>query len=340
MKTETMLPAMRLIGWCKNISQRCAAKFPDIFRASLLRALVKNCFVRAYTQTYGWRLTEAGYRWLALHGYPMQPDQHMQRAKRRFDHAAVVTTMYAAGIDPFVASVQTYCEQGGYLPTFPLRSQTGQHTLGSNLVMGFLRVGDTLLATHYPRPESRVILQRDYECTQSMMLRTGCTDMGYLFCGNSYADIYRALVGTGEKGKQNTYTGLFRESRAAYLLPCDPNGAMQLQLMCLPDLRTSIASILGKHTEEMTERGLPDCDAIDTHSGLPLRIMVDMELRRVPYAARQASAAGYQGLLLVGLESQRAFLEQFFPPPFFVVVVIPDNILVLPKGDDSHAPSI
>ena len=49
MKTETMLPAMRLIGWCKNIDRQCAAKFPDIFRPSLMRALVKGGFLRPYT---------------------------------------------------------------------------------------------------------------------------------------------------------------------------------------------------------------------------------------------------------------------------------------------------
>lgn len=186
MIAQDMLPAMRLIGWCKNIDQNCTGRFPEFFRLSLMRSLVRNGFVRPYSADYGWRLTADGYRWLEMHGFPMQPDQHTQRSKRRFENAAVAVTMFAAGISPFMSSIEEFSQQDGYLPAFALRAGANQNVLGSNLVTGFIRLGDTLLAVHYPHAERRVLLQREYDCVQGIALRCRCTDTGYLFCGESY----------------------------------------------------------------------------------------------------------------------------------------------------------
>ena len=343
MKTETMLPAMRLIGWCKNIDRRCAEQFPDIFRPSLMRALVKGGFLRPYTEAYGWRLTADGYRWLAVHGYPIQPDQHTQRAKRRFDNAAVAVTMYAAGISPFQDGVPAFCEQGGYLPAFILRARDGQHALNSNQVVGFLRLADVLLAVHYPYPDRRIIPQREYDCTERMMLRTGCVDMGYLFCGESYASVYRSLVGgedDNSRKQRRDYASLFRQCRYAYLLPCDRLGAVQLQVMHIPDFRKQLAPELGDRADEMASLGMPDCDFWDLHYRLPGCIVLDMELCRISRAACQAMEAGYPGLVLSAAEAQRPFLEQLFPPPFYKISLIPEEYIAALKEGDAHAPPV
>lgn len=340
MKTETMLPAMLLIGWCKNINQQCAAQFPDIFRPALMRALVKYGFLRPYTETYGWRLTADGYRWLAAQGYPVQQDQHTQRAKRRFDNAAVVVTMYAAGISPFLDDIPAFCTQGGYLPAFILRAKGGSHLLGSNQVVGFLQLADVMLSVHYPYPDRRIIPQREYDCTERMMLRTGCTDMGYLFCGESYAAIYRSLVGVADensKKRSRDYSSLLRHCRYAYLLPCDERGVLQLQIMHIPDFRKQLAPELGDWTDEIATLGMPDCDFWDAHYRLPSCIVLDMELCRVSRAACQAMDAGYAGLVLSALEGQRTFLEQLYPPPFYKISVIPDECVITLKEGGVHA---
>lgn len=342
MKTETMLPAMRLIGWCKNIDQRCASRFPDIFRQSLMRSLVKAGLLRLYTETYGWRLTADGYRWLASHGHPMQPDQHTQRVKRRFDNAAVAVTMYAAGISPFQDGVPAFCTQGGYLPAFILRAQESRHMLGSNQVVGFVRMGDVLLAAYYPHPDRKVVLQREHNCAESMMLRSGCVDMGYLFCGDSYASIYRSLMGEEENGarRKRGYASLFRQCRFAHLLPCDGTGAAQLRLMRVPGFRAKLAPMLGQRAGGMAMQGMPDCDFMDPHYHLPARIMLDMELCRVPYAAWQAREAGYGGMVLAAFDGQKRFLEQLFPPPFYHFAVIPAEAVDLLEEGDAHAPPV
>ena len=189
-----MLPVMRLIGWCKNIDRDCERQFRSIFRPSVLDALVQKKYLRPYSEVYGWRLTPAGYTWLEEQGFPMQADQHTQRVNRRFENAKVILSMYAAGIDPFTHAVSELRKKDGYLPAAVLRAKAGQHPLGSNLVSGFLRRGDTMLAVHYPQTAQRVIVQREIDCAQSVMLGSGGTKQAYLLCGRSYTDIYRALL--------------------------------------------------------------------------------------------------------------------------------------------------
>ena len=251
--------------------------------------------------------------------------------------------MYAAGISPFQDSVPAFCEQGGYLPAFILRAQDGSHLLGSNQVVGFVRMGDVLLAAHYPHPDRKVVLQREHDCAESMTLRSGCMDMGYLFCGESYGSIYRSLVGAYEENgtrRKQGYAGLFRQSRFAYLIPCDGLGAVQLHLMRIPGFKARLAPMLGGNAGNMAGQDMPDCDFIDPHYHLPARIMLDMELCRVPYAAWQAQKAGYNGLVLAAFETQKRFLEQLYPPPFYEFAVIPDDIITMLKEGDAHAPPV
>ena len=159
-----------------------------------MTALVQQKYLRPYSAAYGWRLTPAGYAWLSEQGFPMQADRHTQRVNRRFENAAVILTMYAAGIDPFADSLAALREKGGYLSASVLRGREGQNPLGINLVSGFLRLGSTMFSVHYPQTAQRVIIQREIDCAQSAMLGSGCSEQAYLLCGSSYTDIYRALL--------------------------------------------------------------------------------------------------------------------------------------------------
>lgn len=336
MIVQDMMPAMRLIGWCKNIDQNCTGRYPEIFRLSLMRSLVRNGFVRPYSATYGWRLTADGYRWLEMHDCLMQPDQHTQRSKRRFENAAVAVTMFAAGISPFMGSIDAFCEQDGYLPAFALRAGAGQNLLGSNLVTGFIRQDEILYAAHYPHAERRVLLQREYDCVQTIALRRGCAQTGYLFCGESYASAYRALLhgqvhGAGKKS--GTYAQLLAETTHACLLSCDRQGAIQMRLMRIPNYRWSLSMMLGEQCGKMVEMGMPACDFIDPRSQQPALIALDMDLCRIKNAAMQAREAGYVNLILVALDFQKPFLDEVFPPPYFRIVLIPkEPIQALERG--------
>ena len=299
-----------------------------------MTALVQQKYLRPYSAAYGWRLTPAGYAWLSEQGFPMQADRHTQRVNRRFENAAVILTMYAAGIDPFADEVPSLREHDGYLPASALRAKEGQHPLGSNLVSGFLWLGDTLFAVHYPKSAQRVVIQREIDCAQSVMLGGGCTEQAYFLCGSSYADIYRELLDDQplQSGKKVSYAQFYQQVSPAYLLPCNKDGVLQLRLMQVANYRPRLAKMLGA---PITGTHLSDCDFFSADFQFPARIVADMELRQVFRAAQQARAAGYHGLLLAAFESQKRFLTQIFPPPFFHVAVIDEQALcILEMGAD------
>ena len=90
----------RLIGWCRNVGDACVRRYAGtVFRASTMEDLQKEKLLKACDPVYGWRLTRKGYRFLQDSGIPLQPDLHTQRVGRRFEHAEIVVTMYAAGIN-------------------------------------------------------------------------------------------------------------------------------------------------------------------------------------------------------------------------------------------------
>ena len=325
---------MRLIGWCKNIDCETAYRFRRIFRPSVMQALVTKKYLRPYSESYGWRLTPAGYEWLTLQGFSMQADQHTQRVNRRFENAEVILTMYASSIDPFADEVPALREHDGYLPASALRAKEGQHPLGSNLVAGFLRLDNTLFAVHYPKSAQRVVIQREIDCAQSFMLGCGCTEQAYFLCGSSYADIYRALLDDQplQNSKRVRYAQFYQQISPAYPLPCNKDGVVQLRLLKLPQYRMRLARMLG---EPITTSQLAECDFFSTAFQIPARVVADMELRQVFRAAQQARDAGYHGLLLAAFESQKRFLSQIFPPPFFHIAVIDEQALcILEMGAD------
>lgn len=266
--------------------------------------------------------------------FPCRQTGTTQRVNRRFENAAVILTMYAAGIDPFADSLAALREKGGYLSASVLRGREGQHPLGINLVSGFLRLGSTMFSVHYPQTAQRVIIQREIDCAQSAMLGSGCSEQAYLLCGSSYTDIYRALLEeqTSCTGKRVSYAGSISRSVRRICCPCNKDGVLQLRLMQAADYRPRLAKMLGA---PITEPHLSDCDFFSADFQFPARIAADMELRQVFRAAQQARTAGYHGLLLAAFESQKRFLTQIFPPPFFHVAVIDEQALcILEMGAD------
>ena len=248
--------------------------------------------------------------------------------------------MFAAGISPFMSSIEEFSQQDEYLPAFALRAGANQNLLGSSLVTGFIQLGGTLLAVHYPHAERRVFLQREYDCVQTISLRCRCTDTGYLFCGESYTSAYRTLLhgqikGTGKKA--GTYGQLAGESAHGCLLSCDLQGAFQMKLMRIPDYRLPLSIMLGKQYGQMVEMGLPACDFMDPRLHQPAIISLDMDLCHIKRAAVQAREAGYSNLILVALDFQKPFLEQIFPPPFFRIVIIPDEPIREMEARAAHA---
>lgn len=345
MTEQDLMPAMQLIGWCKNINMTCTQAFPSVFRPPVMQILQRDKLLKPYHETYGWRLRPSGYRWLAARGFPALPDQHTQRTGRRFENAAIVVTMYAAGITPFHDTLTALHRADCYVPASALRAQNGQHVLGSNQLVGLLRLNNIIYSVHYPVPGGGqlVIPQRENDCLDSMMLGAACAQSGFLFCGTSYDSAFRELMAMAEqaadrKRKKMSYA-MFYEivSQSRYILPCSRTGVLQLRVMRIPQYRQKLSAMLGGDTQPINEVGLPDCDFLEGHTKSPGRILVDMELSGVERAAKQAKAAGYSQLVLVGFDQQVRFLRRIYPPPFFTYIELPEFVTDLMAGGETDA---
>lgn len=184
-----------------------------------------------------------------------------------------------------------------------------------------------------------IVPHRERDCLSSAALGTNSEPGGYLFYGDSFSAIYRALtertqaMPAGSRRKRCEYADFFDTLQSAYLLPCTAIGARQLRLLRIPDYRARLSTLFGDGSP-MAEQGLPDCDFMDTRRHTPVHITADMEIKSVYRAAAQAKQAGYGGLLVAGFAEQLGFLKRILPPPFYSFAEIPDCALDALKGGD------
>lgn len=108
-------------------------------------------------------------------------------------------------------------------------------------------------------------------------------------------------------GKKDTklldYGGVYRCLQLPIrLLSCESTGAVQLQIMSVPDYRTRLARAALKNQYRPPPEDVPEWDAI--FQGVPFVLAADMDLRRIDAALRAARAQGHRQIAMAALEGQ------------------------------------
>ena len=346
MAARNAMEAARLIGWCRNVGDACVRRYASaLFRASIMEDLQKEKLLKACDPVYGWRLTRKGYRMLQESGIPLRPDAHTQRVGRRFEHAEIVVTMYAAGIDPYLTATEELRCRDGYLPAFALRARRGQQLLGNHQMAGLLRLQDTVYAVYYVTPgmDRAVNPARETDFLQGIRTGIGCTHGALLFCGADYMAIHTALHEPARvisaRSRCVPYSRFFRMAQEPCLyLPCSAQGVRQLRILQHADYRARMCRALWG-----TDRygGNELCaDWIDPKSHTAFLLMADMDIRRIEESAYQIRRKGYQRLVLAGFQEQNRFLKQYYRPPFYSSATLSPDILDRMKDGDRHAPPV
>lgn len=332
--SDKELRLLRLVGWCKNLSEDCISLFGEtIFTPAAMQRLIKLELLRPPHSTYGIRLHTAGYRCLQEHGYPMAQDKHTQRVGRRFENSEVIVTMSAAGISPFCPSIADLRRQTGYLPASVLRAKEGQHSLGSTQITGFLHAGETLFGVYYPTKENQSLSpQRERDCIQAVALAADCKRQAILFMGTDYHEIYIPLLTSPPEDtssirrRKKANFAQFYESLhlPCYFVQCAPLGAVQLRLLIEPAYRQRLAKLLAPACDDIC---LSACDFILPEKKLPCVLMLDMNLRRLDAATKQALKNGAKQLGVVAFPQQIQFLRRYYQDAFFYYFRIDKSIL-------------
>lgn len=337
---------VRLIGWCRNVGDACVQRYEKaVFRASLMEDLQKEKLLKTCDSVYGWRLTRKGYRFLQDSGILLQPDTHTQRVGRRFEHAEIVVTMYAAGIDPYLTAIEELRRRDGYLPAFALRARRGQQVLGNNQIAGLLRLQDTVYAVYYVSPGMNRVVNpaRETDFLQGVCTGADCTHGALLFCGSDYTAIHTALHepsrAVSARSRCVSYGRFYRTAQEPCLyLPCSVQGVRQLHILKYADYRAKMCRALwgaGSYMDSDT-----CADWIDPKSHTAFLLMADMDIRRIEEAAHQIRREGYQRLILAGFQEQNRFLKQYYRPPFYSSATLSTDILDRMKDGDRHAPPV
>lgn len=125
----------------------------------------------------------------------------------------------------------------------------------------------------------------------------------FIFSGETYADILAELDASepGADTKLITYGTAYRCLQLpVHLLSCDDTGAVQLQIMAVPDYRQKLTRAALKSQYQPSEN--PAWDAL--FQGMPFVMAADMDLRRLDDAVEKARQEGYPQIALAALEGQ------------------------------------
>jgi len=131
------------------------------------------------------------------------------------------------------------------------------------------------------------------------------TRRAFLFAGDSYRDLIRELERPPDRedAKLLSYGGVYRCLQLpVHLLSCHATGAVQLQIMSVPDYRAKLTKAALKSQYHPPPPDVPEWDAMFQNA--PFVLAADMDLRRVDAALRSACARGCRQIALAALEGQ------------------------------------
>ncbi|MCI8399242.1 MAG: hypothetical protein HFF90_07565 [Oscillibacter sp.] len=161
-----------------------------------------------------------------------------------------------------------------------------------------------LCAIHYVCPGiGKLALADELNAFANQTARFQDTRRVFLFAGGSYGDILMEL----ESSEPRTDTKLISYSAAyhslqfpVHLLSCDDTGAVQLQIMSVPDYRRKLTRAALKGQYQPSEN--PVWDAL--FQRMPFVMAADMDLRRLDAAISIARQEGFPQIAVAALEGQ------------------------------------
>ena len=230
--------------------------------------------------------------------------------QRRLRLSRMVLTAYQGKVNPFAARMAELAESPSLFLSALTRDR-GANPWGSTRIAAIARLGDLLCAAHYVCPGiGKLALTDELNAFTNQTSRFRDARRAFLFAGESYGDILAEL----EASEPRTDTKLISYGAAyrclqfpVYLLSCDDTGAVQLQIMSVPDYRRKLTRAALKGSYQPSEN--PVWDAF--FQGMPFVIAADMDLRRLDTAVSIARQEGHTQIALAALEGQAEAV--FFP---------------------------
>ncbi len=297
---------LKLLCWCQFIRPR---DLSGVVTEAERRNLVGLGLARIHEKSGAMLLTSKGERLLeSLFGGAvpqMSRAYHAPLVERRIRVSRMAVTAYHSGVDIFTLAPEELEDPASlFLPA--ITRGKGSNPWGSTRVAGIVRLGDSLYAMHYVCPGIGKLALMD-ELAAFSNQTAHFRDMGraFIFAGSSYREVLSELERPAgrEDTKLLSYGGAYRCLQLPiHLLSCDSTGAVQLQIMAVPDYRRKLTQAALKGQYRPPPDDAPEWDAM--FQGAPFVLAADMDLRRIDAALRSAKAEGYSQITMAALEGQ------------------------------------
>lgn len=302
--SERDIDALRLLCWCQYIRTE---DMGELLTETEQCNLMLLGLMRQHKRSMAYTLTNQGRSFLArvLHGAlpELAQSYHKDAIQRRLRLARLILTAYQGSVYPFTVAVEDLLHSPSLFLAAVTRSR-GANPWGSTRIAAIARLGELLCATHYVCPGiGKLALTDELNAFTNQTARFRDTRRAFLFSGESYGDILTELEIPEPRtdAKLISYGAAYRCLQfPVHLLSCDGTGAVQLQIMSVPDYRRKLTRAALKGQYQPPEN--PAWDAL--FQSIPFVMAADMDLRRIDAAVSEACQKGFPQIALAALAGQ------------------------------------
>lgn len=313
---------LRLTGFLKNLpvgqEQRYSLR---LLTPAVISPLQEYGYLGLTRNGLSYSLRPAGYDLLRSLGFDYPQDKrqpsHLPELHRRFEGASILLAFYRAGMEAFSSRLSGLHQPLAYVHGSVIRRDScmaNTKLFGGCRFSGIGRIGGTAYAVHFI-DNGRMCYSTELRLLQNAIHPYGC-HAGLIFARHSYLEAARLLAAEPPEEKARNDSVTYQEayektSLPVHLLECSDAGAFQLRIMALDEYRPKMAGLLLGKGHLPPDSRILDSDGLlsDGKARLPFVAAVDMDLKRIDRAAREA---GYPKLALGALESQAKSLQLLY----------------------------
>ena len=298
------IDVLKIVCWVQYIRPE---RLLSVITETELQNLMSLGFIKGHEKSGALVLTSKGFSFLQTVFHSSIPvlaqSYHSAAIQRRLRQSLLALTAYCGGVDIFVTSPEELFNTPSlFFPTITRGHST--NPWGNVRVAAISNLGNLLYAIHYVCPGiGKLVLMDELNSFINQTVRFRDARRAFIFAGESYGDILAEL----EASEPRTDTKLISYGAAyrclqlpVHLLSCDDAGAVQLQIMSVPDYRRKLTRAALKGLYQPSEN--PAWDAL--FQGMPFIMAADMDLRRLDAAISIARQEGFQQIAVAALEGQ------------------------------------
>lgn len=298
------IDTLRLVCWGQYVMPD---RLLSVISETELQNLISLGLIKCHGKSGAAVLTAKGFSFLQgvfPSGIPvLAQSYHSAAIQRRLRQSMLALTAYRGAVDVFIASPEELSRSPSLFPPTITRGHS-MNPWGNVRIAAIAHLGDLLCAAHYICPGiGKLALTDELNAFTNQTARFRDARRAFLFAGESYGDILAELETSEPRmdAKLISYGAAYRCLQfPVHLLSCDDTGAVQLQIMSVPDYRRKLTRAALKGLYQPSEN--PAWDA--SFQGMPFVMVADMDLRRLDAAVSIARQEGRPQIAVAALKGQ------------------------------------